>query len=91
MKITHIEIQGTNGNRAVLTRTKSPVDIEPAGNYIQVEVFDSKGLIARHHVMADDSLDQRSMAEGLSYQLEGENDCDTFVQRYHDAVQLLAD
>jgi len=91
MKINHIEVQGANGNRAILTRTKSPLAIAPDANYIQVEIFDSTGLIARHLVMADDSQDQYSMAESLSFQLEKEDDCQSYVQNYRDIIELIAD
>ena len=91
MTITRIDLKGQTGIIATLARTTSSDGIEPPGEYIKVEIREHKGLLARHHVLANDRDDQYSMAEGIQYQLDGYHGTNSETHDYFRIIEMLAD
>ena len=91
MTITRIDIKGQTGLTATLTRTTSPSDIEPLGEYIEVEIRDHDGVRARHHVLANDRDDQYSMAECLQQMLDGYHGTNSEIHGYFGFIEKFAD
>ena len=83
MRITQIQIAGTNDARATATRA-------PGSMYIEVQIAAPHGT-RKHTVQADDRDDLWSMAECIQQALEGRRGCAGDITSYFLPLELMSD
>ena len=85
MQITRIDIQGTPGNYATITR-------RPGSETIEVTILTPDQPDGRvHQVQADCDEDIQSMAECLQYHLDGYRGTNSDIHDYYATLQRFAD
>ena len=90
MKITSIELAGSNETGKGLPRAFAKIGRKPDSDLIEVTIF-TPGSERTHHVQADCEEDVWSMAECLQYQLDGHKGTNSMIHDYYRELQRFAD